>query len=178
MLYRQVLIFTALACIASVQSFQLPVKALNGSRNDLTRISRKSVTLHERKSKTEPVDDADPEKTVIPLLPAVGASSHPKASTQDLGNPAVVQIPNDETDERSQSTAVVSSKFSLQYTCNVCDTRNSHLVSRMGEFFESTRSQFSFSISNCSLCSIPRGIGHYYLQGVREQALDCGQLGW
>ena len=74
-------------------------------------------------------DDGDEteQSTGIPQLPAFGASSFSTASTEI-------------TDGLSQSlnadnvdAAFVSPKFKLQYTCNVCDTRNSHMVSRMGK---------------------------------------------
>jgi hypothetical protein len=66
----------------------------------------------------------------IPQLPAFGSSS--------FSNPTLV---NDNASlpsfglagENISGTAFASPKFKLQYTCNVCDTRNSHMVSRVGK---------------------------------------------
>jgi hypothetical protein len=64
--------------------------------------------------------DDQAETTGIPQLPAIGASS--LGSFQDL--PSV-------DGDQFVPTQVVSAKFELQYTCNVCETRNSHRVSRV-----------------------------------------------
>ena len=53
----------------------------------------------------------------IPQLPATGSSSKK-------------QEPSD-TDVNGNKPFVASKKFQLQYTCNVCETRNSHYVSRI-----------------------------------------------
>lgn len=63
---------------------------------------------------------------MMPLLPAAGLS------TNSVG-PQSSDLPHLSSDKRSveNNSAFVSNKFRLQYTCNVCDTRNSHLVSRL-----------------------------------------------
>ena len=74
-------------------------------------------------------EEADTEVSVgIPQLPAFGSSS--------FSTPTEV---NDHTSlpsfglARESGPAFASPKFKLQYTCNVCDTRNSHMVSRLGK---------------------------------------------
>ena len=72
-------------------------------------------------------DIVDTEKeTGIPCLPPIGQSSF-------IGQPAkdseVIRL-----DGTSQAVNHVGTeKFELQYTCNICETRNTHRVSRMGK---------------------------------------------
>lgn len=72
-------------------------------------------------------DDNDEVASKIPQLPAIGTSSfHQSSST-------VQTEPKSKSSNESNDVAFVSSKFQLQYTCKVCDTRNHHLVSRIGK---------------------------------------------
>jgi hypothetical protein len=71
------------------------------------------------KSRSEDVEDGVAPK--IPQLPVPGSSSFQK--NQSLTS----------SKERPAKTAFVSRKFELQYTCNVCETRNCHMVSRLGK---------------------------------------------
>jgi hypothetical protein len=57
----------------------------------------------------------------IPQLPAIGESSFAEASKMNL-----------EDDQSQPVASVMGNKFELQYTCKVCDTRNSNRVSRIG----------------------------------------------
>ena len=72
-------------------------------------------------------DSEEEESTGIPQLPAFGASSfsnsHVDFSTGMPSSPPT----------NSPDAAFVSPKFKLQYTCNICETRNSHMVSRLGK---------------------------------------------
>lgn len=61
-------------------------------------------------------NDDDEKETEIPCLPPIGESSF----TGEVTN-------NDD----SEVFRIGSEKFELQYTCNVCETRNFHKVSRM-----------------------------------------------
>ena len=66
-------------------------------------------------------EESESEDSSIPQLPAIGASSF-----ETNGLPTI--------QEKDSQAAFVSPKFQLQYTCKVCDTRNCHLVSRIGTF--------------------------------------------
>jgi hypothetical protein len=66
-------------------------------------------------------EDPEEKEIGIPQLPAMG-------STSFQNQPPSAAI----TDQEQSSTAFVSPKFQLQYTCKVCDTRNFHTVSRLG----------------------------------------------
>jgi hypothetical protein len=63
------------------------------------------------------------EGRVMPqLLPAgLGSSASMKTAESSL----------DFTSRPASSTPLVASKFELQYTCNICNTRNKHRVSRI-----------------------------------------------
>ena len=70
----------------------------------------------------EPGDDSG-----IPQLPAIGESSFgtkPQARFVSHQQPLA--------DGEKRAVAFVSDKFELQYTCKVCETRNAHRVSRIG----------------------------------------------
>lgn len=77
-------------------------------------------------------NDAEPN---IPQLPEIGASSFDQsasrtaqAATPENSNTEQVSEENSKND-----VAFVSPKFQLQYTCKICNTRNCHLVSRIGK---------------------------------------------
>lgn len=57
----------------------------------------------------------------IPQLPATGSSSFHN------------RLPTISVERDNAGAAFVSPKFELQYTCKVCNTRNCHLVSRIGK---------------------------------------------
>ena len=61
-------------------------------------------------------DTRSSESSSMPQLPAFGGSSHVPGSTSLSNNTDV---------------ALVDRKFDLLYTCNRCETRNSHRVSRI-----------------------------------------------
>ena len=78
-------------------------------------------------------DDIDKTDGVL-ALPPIGESS----STEPFRamNLSGKHTNNSESDSEKVPVAFVGSKkFEMQYTCNVCDTRNSNRVSRLGEFF-------------------------------------------
>ena len=62
----------------------------------------------------------------IPCLPPIGSSSY--GNDISSSNPDNVIKLNGE----SKPVGFLSGKFELQYTCKVCETRNSHKVSRLG----------------------------------------------
>ena len=70
---------------------------------------------------------AQDDKTELPLLPHFGASS------QSTFNPFDGTLPHlaPPQDELKEKPFVASRKMELQYTCNICETRNCHKVSRI-----------------------------------------------
>jgi hypothetical protein len=80
-----------------------------------TQIGQPSrINLHDR-------DDAEQDERKIPMLPAIGGSSF---GDQSLNAPGL----------SSDKPSFVGEKFELQYTCKVCETRNTNRVSRIGTF--------------------------------------------
>ena len=71
-------------------------------------------------------EDTEESKTPIPCLPWIGGSSF---SGEPAKNTEVIRLDGTPHDV----SHVGSERFELQYTCKVCETRNSHKVSRMGE---------------------------------------------
>ncbi len=70
-------------------------------------------------------ENDDTETDVIPCLPPIGESSFTGETTHQNGE--VIRL-----DGTSHDVCHVGSeRFELQYTCNICETRNSHKVSRM-----------------------------------------------
>ena len=79
-----------------------------------------------RRRKSNDQEDNNNEVKKIPQLPPVtagGCSSQNNAQSQAAALAA---------SDKQATPAFVSPKFQLQYTCNVCETRNCHLVSRIG----------------------------------------------
>jgi len=78
-------------------------------------------------------DDNGEVEYKIPQLPAIATSSlHQGCSTAngtEQGSPSMEEA----SGEKANDVAFLSPKFQLQYTCKVCDTRNHHLVSRIGK---------------------------------------------
>ena len=57
----------------------------------------------------------------IPMLPAIGESSYGDESLHSLTS-------------SSKEPSLVANKFDIQYTCKICETRNTNRVSRVGAF--------------------------------------------
>lgn len=80
-------------------------------------------------------DDDDDEQSIgIPQLPAFGASSFSNSHVDFSAGMTSSSYANND----SPDAAFVSPKFKLQYTCNICETRNSHMVSRLGTYKKMT----------------------------------------
>lgn len=73
----------------------------------------------------------------IPQLPALSAAkSASPASHESNGSPLAASVSSNTSSgfpsaNSNNATAFVSPKFELQYTCNVCETRNRVLINRM-----------------------------------------------
>jgi hypothetical protein len=118
--------FVAALLCQQGQSFQ-GARFVNSQHSCSKSPSYPLRSLHARRRSLENGGDETGESTGIPQLPAFGASSFSNASTEDPTGHS--QSPNAD----SADAAFVRAKFKLSYTCNVCDTRNSHMVSRMGK---------------------------------------------
>jgi hypothetical protein len=98
---------------AIIATFATPASAFVPSPTNQELARRLNVRFDNEQENSEP--------TSIPQLPAIGESS--------FGDPSKMNL----EDEQSQPVAsVMGNKFELQYTCKVCDTRNSNRVSRIG----------------------------------------------
>ena len=79
-------------------------------------------------------DEQQPKENGFLCLPPIGESSFdpsnhmPEAGENSNGKKHVVLDSNKST----EVGLVGSAKFELQYTCAVCETRNTHKVSRLG----------------------------------------------
>jgi hypothetical protein len=114
------LIFILLDSIAIADAF-LPLNFLS-----IQKCNTKPFPISHRPSPDDGHDDdhddddqgGQQQETVMPLLlPAMGSSS--------LGGESRP------LEESNQGVFVGNSKFELQYTCNICETRNCHRVSRI-----------------------------------------------
>jgi hypothetical protein len=89
-------------------------------------VSSPGRRLHAQKQCRVPIlaqnsDDEEGETTGIPQLPPSSRGSYKDRDTMSSKSGATFQ----------QAPFVLSRKFELQYTCNVCETRNSNSVSRV-----------------------------------------------
>ncbi|KAG7347163.1 DNL zinc finger-domain containing protein [Nitzschia inconspicua] len=97
----------------------------------------RSISALQRRKNNEEEDEM--EDSTIPRLPALGAakSSSLSGSGTERNEGSLLSTPSAATSSDSQQfnatkpTAFVSPKFELQYTCNVCETRNRVIVNRM-----------------------------------------------
>lgn len=90
----------------------------------------RSLCLHSnrilplRASPSEENNETNEDQEPIPQLPAIGCSSFEPTSSDDYCN-------NDLKD--GKKIAYIGGKFEMQYTCKICETRNSNRVSRLGK---------------------------------------------
>ena len=81
-------------------------------------------------------NDGDaPKSSEIPQLPVPGSSSfHQDQKASVASSAATAKHEGDATTTATKTarTGFLSKKFQLQYTCNVCETRNCHMISRLG----------------------------------------------
>jgi hypothetical protein len=92
----------------------------------------RSIILQNSDDHEDDTDAPLSEETKIPQLPAFGASSfsdEPEPSTTTI---PVAKSSDKEASSKSTVVGLVAPKFQIQYTCKVCETRNSHMVSRIG----------------------------------------------
>lgn len=104
---------------STISTFSSIISTNIGSTR-FTKHKRQQYLLYASKSA-----DEEEEQSVIPCLPPIGESSF-------KGDAATIETSTG-TMEVNKSIRVSSDKFELQYTCNICETRNTHKVSRMGK---------------------------------------------
>lgn len=95
-----------------------------------TTLTARRRSLDDYDDELDDVDEIN-GSGVLPLLPPTGFSSFDELSNK-------INLSSSASEEKSSSSspksAVVSPKFELQYTCNICETRNTINVSRVGTF--------------------------------------------
>ena len=89
--------------------------------------SHRSVRLFSRKRNKSEQEESSP---AFPQLPGIGETSVSSLPS----NKASANADDDGSTTTSIKGNFVSPKFELQYTCNVCNMRNKHMVSRLGKF--------------------------------------------
>jgi hypothetical protein len=110
----------------SIESFQITVVLRR-----MSAVISQGQSLRLRKHESNDDEEAEVECLPgIPQLPAFGSSSfsNPTGMEGDLATSSLRHADGD-----IGGAAFASPKFKLQYTCNVCDARNSHMVSRLGK---------------------------------------------
>lgn len=85
---------------------------------------------NEEESSDEDQKEKDGVST-LNALPAIGASSFNAGESSDPTHSNESNTKNNNNIIISEHTNLVSRKFKLQYTCKICDHRNSHSVSRI-----------------------------------------------
>ena len=93
----------------------------------LTTTTLKQTSDDESSEESSSVKDSSSE---IPLLPHFGISSQSTFNPFD-GTLPHLQPQQDDEDDAALKKYVANRKFELQYTCNVCETRNRNKVSRI-----------------------------------------------
>mmetsp|Transcript_4106 Transcript_4106/g.4911 ORF Transcript_4106/g.4911 Transcript_4106/m.4911 type:complete len:220 (+) Transcript_4106:42-701(+) len=131
--FRSFVPFLAILAVASGPGCSQQALAFTSS--NLTPRSFGMTKSHERirypllhASSREENEKTQKEEFPFPLLPAIGSSSYDASSS--AGTDFNV-MNNDSGETNVEKPSVVGEKFELQYTCKVCDTRNSHRVSRI-----------------------------------------------
>lgn len=114
-------LFGAFWCLAlrPVESFHVFVQKKSALR---------PMTLQLNSNEDDAQEAAQNEQTGLPMLPHFGSSSQ---SMFDPFDGTLPHLTPQEKEEESLKQYVANRKFELQYTCNVCDTRNCHKVSRI-----------------------------------------------
>jgi hypothetical protein len=116
-------VLSSTQCSAFVQTYDKRCKKsipLNRSFNG--RIDR-------RRNYEEDKDDDDEEEEAITQLPALVGSTTSENKQQSISSSTIFSASF--TPSNLTSTPFVTPKFQLQYTCNVCETRNRVLISRI-----------------------------------------------
>lgn len=116
---------------------------ISPSTSHVPRSQGRSIVVLQNSDDHEDTDAPTSEETGIPQLPAIGASSflsdqQPSASTTSI--PVAKSSDKEESSSKGTFVGVVAPKFQIQYTCKVCETRNSHMVSRVGTYMKQNRS--------------------------------------
>jgi len=84
-----------------------------------------SLALFLRRDPADEEEYENDQPSRIPQLPAFGSSSN------NVGPGVDLNTVRPSAEIGNADAAFVTRKFKLQYTCNICETRNSHMVSRL-----------------------------------------------
>ena len=135
---------------------------ISPSTSHVPRNQGPSIVVLQNSDDLEDADAPTSEETGIPQLPAIGAASflsdqQPLPSTTAI--PVAKSSDKEESSPKGTFVAVVAPKFQIQYTCKVCETRNSHMVSRLGTYEKQNGSysiccvSSSFKQDSYNICS-------------------------
>ena len=89
--------------------------------NHLSSSSSALFSRKRRHNRSRQDNENESSWNVLPQLPPSSGRS-PMSTTVTSGS-------------RGDDPPLVSRKFQLSYTCKVCDTKNSHMVSRIGQYW-------------------------------------------
>ncbi len=104
---------------------RIPCILFSSDRDDDIDDEGKESSRPRRRNMTGMNDENSDDMDNIPCLPPIGESSFTGDTTHKNGE--MIRL-----DGTSHDVCHVGSeRFELQYTCNICETRNSHKVSRM-----------------------------------------------
>jgi len=120
--------YTSNACLVG---FQAPQRATYTTRSSAPRIG----ALQETNNPNDKIEGNEQQSGGIPALPPIGESAS-NESFRSMNLNGSTTLNSEKTSEpiKVPVAFVGSKKFEMQYTCNVCDKRNSIRVSRLGEF--------------------------------------------
>lgn len=122
------------------------------------------------------------EDSGIPQLPAIGESSFGSRKSTEASSTHHQPL----VDGEKKEVAFVSDKFELQYTCKICDTRNTHRVSRLGKFiwlYKACKRPLALIVSTHSHdqhthAAYRNGVVITVCKGCESQHLIADHLGW
>lgn len=103
------------------------------------KMNKRRRNRNNRSNDNESENDSEIAKPLLPL-PPIGESSYGSIpSAHDESQSTIDETTGQKkiilnSEEGTKVAQVGSSKFELQYTCNICETRNTHKVSRLGAF--------------------------------------------
>ena len=119
--------------------FQLYSASSSSEEEFEDKMNRRRRNRNNRSNDDESENDAHIAKPLLPL-PPIGESSYGSIpSAHDDSQTTIDEATGHKkitlnSEEGTKVAQVGSSKFELQYTCNICETRNTHKVSRLGKF--------------------------------------------
>lgn len=115
----------------SMMGKEMKIRDVSGLRSYSSSVAVSRTLISTLRSKSDDKNDVDVDiendnqGLILPGLPPIGFSSYDQEKQSDDGN-------DDNIGDGSTKVGYVGTdKFELQYTCKICETRNSHKVSRI-----------------------------------------------